>query len=224
MAQIVRYKKGKHSFEILTKPGSVRLFLTGKLGWDKVLSADAIFTNSKKGNIARNQDLITVFGTDDVNKCAETMVREGEAQVSVAERKEDIAVHRRQILEYLHKTYVDQAGLPHPMVRLETVLDEAKIKVDPAVSVYKQSEEVIKKMMGKLVFRRNATDYTITVPKQYTKDCREVIGKFCPTGRKEIREATSITWKVSITSTDFDRFIAEMNKITSGDFTAKTEN
>jgi rRNA metabolism SBDS family protein len=223
-SQTVRYKKGKHSFEILTKQGSVRQFLTGKLGWDKVLSADVIFTNSKKGDIAKKQDLITVFGTDDVNKCAEIMVRQGDAQVSASERKEDISVHRRQILEYLHKTYTDQAGLPHPLVRLETILEEAKIRIDPAVSVHKHCEDVIKRMIGKIVFKRNASDYTITVPKEHVKTCRDVVCKYCPVGRKEIREAGSTTWKVSITSSDFDNFLLEMNKITGGDFTVKSEN
>lgn len=217
--QYVRYKKEKHCFEIMTKPGSVRLFLAGKLGWDKVLSADIIFTNAKKGNIAREQELKEVFGTSDVNKCAEIMVREGQSQVSASERKEDIDNHRRAIIGYLHRSFTDQAGLMHPIVRLESVLDEAKIRVDPSVTVHKQAEEVIRKMQGKLVFKKGTTDYTITVPKQYAKKCSTIIYKYSPVMHKEQRTSDRFSWKVCFSVGEINQFIEEMNSITDGDYT-----
>lgn len=217
--QYVRYKKGKHSFEIMTKHGSVRLFLAGKLGWDKVLSADAIFTNAKKGNIARDQDLKEVFGTSDINKCAEVIVREGDAQISASERKEDIDTHRRSIIGYLHSSFTDQTGIAHPIARLESVLDEAKIRIDPSLSVHKQAEEVIKKMQGKLVFKKGTTDYTITVNKQHAKKCSTIVNKYSPAMHKEQRNTDGITWKVCLSLGDMTQFMNDMNKITEGDFT-----
>jgi ribosome maturation protein SDO1 len=217
--QVVKYKKGKNSFEIITKPGSVKLFLAGKLGWDKVLAADAIFTNYSKANLARNSDLKAVFGTDDINKCAEIMVREGDSQVSADERKQDIEACRRQILEYLHKSFVDQAGGIYPIPRLELILQEAKIRIDPTVSVHKQAEDVIKKMLGKAVFKKNSTDYTITVPKQYVKQCSTIVYRFSPSVHKEMRGTEGTSWKISLTIADFDLFTVEMNKITEGNYT-----
>jgi rRNA metabolism SBDS family protein len=217
--QLVRYKKGKHSFEIMTKPGSVRLFLSGKLGWDKVLSAEAIFTNAKKGNIAREQDLQEVFRTCDINKCAEIMVREGEAQVSASERKEDIDTHCRAIIAYLHRSFTDQTNTRYPISKLELVMEEAKIRVDPAISVHKQAEEVIKRMQGKMVFKKGTTDYTITVSKAYAKKCGVIICKYSPAMHKEQRNPDGITWKICLALGDMENFTNEMNKITEGDFT-----
>lgn len=216
--QLVRYKKGKHSFEIATKPGSVRLFLTGKLGWDKVLSAEAIFTNAKKGNVAREQDLKEVFGFSDINKCAEIIAREGDAQVSASERKEDIDNHFRAILGYLHRSYTDQTGNRYPISKLELIMEEAKIKVDPTVSVHKQAEEVIKKMQGKIVFKKGTSDYTITVSREYSKKCSAVVYKYSPSMHKEQRNSAGTTWKVCLSLAEIDNFTSEMNKITEGDF------
>ena len=47
MSQIVRYKKGRVVFEVVTKPGSVRKYRAGKLGWNNVLIADQVFSNFK---------------------------------------------------------------------------------------------------------------------------------------------------------------------------------
>jgi len=217
--QLVRYKKGKYSFEIITKKGSVQLFLEGKLGWDKVLAVDAIFTNSKKGDIARKSELISVFGSDDINKCAEFMVRQGNAQISASERKEDTQKHKRAVLSYLNKSYTDQAGLPHPVTRLEIALEESKTRIDPTVSVNKIAEEFIKKMMGKLVFKKGGEDYTLSVPKEYAKKCSAVVHRFSPSLHKEIRSETGTIWKICLNLPDFDSFVAEMNRFTTGNFT-----
>lgn len=48
MSQLVKYVSGKKRFEVLTKEGSVRKFREGKLGWNNVLMAEQIFTDSKK--------------------------------------------------------------------------------------------------------------------------------------------------------------------------------
>lgn len=216
--QLVKYKKGKISFEIVTKPGSVKLFLNNKLGWDKVLAADAIFTNYKKGNVAKMSDLKAAFGTDDVNKCAEIIVKEGDTQTSAKERKENIDDHHKKVVTYMHRSYVDQTGNSYPIARLELILAESKVQIDPNVNVHKIAEDIIRKMLGKAVFKRNSVDYTVSVDKKYYKDISSIIYKFSPTIHKENRGKENITWKVSILSSDMNMFTSEMNKITEGDY------
>jgi len=223
MTQIVKYKKGKLSFEILVKPDTVRPFLAGKLGLDNVLGAEVVFTNSKKGNLARNKDLVEAFGTDDVRKCAEIMIRNGTSQVSASERKEDTEKHKNQILEYLHKNFLDQNNLPHPLARLESFLKESKVRIDPSIHPCKQADEVIKKMTGKAVFRKATKTYILTVKKEVVKPCRDIVRRYCQ-GVKEIREPDSTTWRVEILSSEFDTFLADMNKVTEGDFQVKEES
>jgi rRNA metabolism SBDS family protein len=216
-SQTVKYKKGKMSFEILTKDGSVRKYVDGRLGWNNVLAADVIFTNSKKGNIAKSKDLISTFGTDDVDECAKRIIAEGDAQVSATERKEDMAAYTRKVLGYLHKTYIDQLGRPHPMIRLESVLVESKVRLDPSGNHEKQAEEIVKKMQGKLVFKKGTADYTLSMSHQYAKKCTGIVYKFS-LSFKESWDAEGCTWKISVSPGDFDRFVIELNKITSGDY------
>lgn len=216
--QLVRYRKDKFSFEIITKPGSVRLYRSNKLSWDKVLVAEAIFINSKKGTIAKDSDLVAVFGTSDVNKCAQIIVKEGDAQVSSAERKEDMEKHRKAVLGYIHSTYLDASNRPHPLSRLETLPEQAKVRLDPNIPVQKQADEIVKKMQGVLVFKKGTVEYTLSLGHAYAKKCTGVVYKYCA-NPKDSWDAVGCTWKLEIAPREFDSFLAELNKITQGDFT-----
>ena len=58
--QLVRFKSGKITFEILTKPGTCLKFRQGKLGFDSVMFADEVFKNFAKGERPTNEELVYV--------------------------------------------------------------------------------------------------------------------------------------------------------------------
>jgi len=217
MSQLVRYKKGKKVFEVLTKPGSVRKYRIGKLGWDNVLVSDQIFTNSKKANLAKGTDLIDVFGTNDTQSILQTIVKEGDLQISASERKEDAEEHRKKIIGYMHRTYVDAKGLPHPVTRLKEVLREAKVRLNPLGNHEKQAEEIIKKMQGKLVFKKSCVEYTIFLVHKYARKCQGIIYKYCKISR-ESWDRDGCLWLLTLSPGDFDSFMKDLNKITGGDY------
>lgn len=59
--QLVRFKRGKHSFEVMTNVGSAQKFRDGKLGLDNVLQADVVWTNQSKGERAKGSELKYIF-------------------------------------------------------------------------------------------------------------------------------------------------------------------
>jgi len=218
MVQLVRFSKGKKRFEVMTKDGSVRKFRNGKLGWGNVLVADQIFTDSKKGNVAKSKDLHEVFGTDDLQTCLRTIVTDGDLQISAEERKEDFAAHRRKVIAYIHKTYVDGGNLPHPISRLEAVIDEAKVRLDPRENPEKHGEDIVSKLRGTLVFKKNTVEYTIIVGHAYAKKAQGVVYKLADV-RKESWDAEGCTWILNVPNSQFDGFLSALNKLTQGDFT-----
>jgi ribosome maturation protein SDO1 len=201
----------------MTKDGSVRKYRAGKLGWNNVLVADQVFTDSRKGNVAKSNDLRKVFGTDDLNTCLQKIVQEGDLQVSAKERREDQQQHRRAVIGYMHRTYVDARNLPHPVSRLEGVIDEAKVRLDQRESVEKQADEIVKKLQGTLVFRKNTAEYTVVVKHEYAKKVQSTIYQFSDV-RKEDWSAQGCTWTLNVSPHDLDNLISALNKTTKGDF------
>jgi len=221
MSQLVKYISGKKRFEVLTKEGSVRKFREGKLGWNNVLFADQIFTDSKKGNVAKDKDLKNVFGTNDLTECLKKIVLEGELSVSAKERREDMKRHRQAVIGYLHRTYVDASNLPHPTTRLEAAVNESKVRLDPSEQVEKQAIDIVKDMSGKLVFRKNTVEYTVAVTHTYARKASSVIYQYCEVN-KEDWGANGCVWTFGIGAPEFDKFMAALNKITHGDYQLTT--
>jgi ribosome maturation protein SDO1 len=221
MPQLVKYTSGKKRFEVLTKDGSVKKFREGKLGWNNVLFADQVFTDSKKGNVAKDKDLKSVFGTSDLTECLIKIILEGELSVSAKERKEDMKRHKQAVIGHLHRTYVDAGNLPHPLTRLEAAVNDSKVRIDPGEQVEKQANDIVKAMSGKLVFRKNTVEYTVAVSHTYARKASSVIYQYCEVN-KENWEANGCVWTFGIGASEFDKFMAALNKITNGDYQLTT--
>lgn len=217
--QTVRFKKGKYNFEILTRNGAVKLFKENKLGWGKVLAVEAVFTNAKKGNLARASDLISVFGTDNIDKCAQQIINQGNAQISASQKREAVKKHQREIVAYLNKTYVNKNGLPYSSSQLELFLAEAKIKYTSSMKT--DAESLIKKLQGKLVFRKAVQDYTLFIGQEYARKCAKIVYKFS-SNFQEKWSREGCKWVLQLTLQECDDLTKHLTKITGGDYQLST--
>ncbi len=77
-AIVVRLKKGKGHFEVLTHHGAVEQWRAKKLGWDKVCVADAVFKDSKKGERCSDAELVEAFGSSDMATVCQLICEKGE--------------------------------------------------------------------------------------------------------------------------------------------------
>jgi ribosome maturation protein SDO1 len=102
---LVRLKKGKTTFEVLTNDGSVTKFRDKQLKslQDVLVSGDEIYTDLKKGAKASKEQLVGAFATDDVNVILEQIILKGEVQVSAGERKDKLDAKRVEVIAYIHK-------------------------------------------------------------------------------------------------------------------------
>jgi ribosome maturation protein Sdo1 len=219
MSQLVRYKDSKNTFEVVTNPGSVRKFREGAIQWEKVLLTDTVFSNYKKGNIAKTGDLKKVFGTIDLKTCLQAIVNKGHLEVSESERKEDVERQRKALLTYLNKNYTDAGGLPHPISRLESVLPETKVRIDSVSKIPKLAEEVVRKLIGELVFKRIAVEHVLRVNLKYSKETVTVLGKFSNIlTTKRDRDTDRVSYTISIAPLDVDPLLLSLNTVTGGDY------
>lgn len=95
--QLVRYKHGKNTFEVMTNVGSVQKYRDQKLGLDNVLQADVVWTNQSKGERAKGAELKESFNTEDIMECIRVILAKGEIQLTAAERREQTDQKRREI-------------------------------------------------------------------------------------------------------------------------------
>jgi len=225
--QLVRYQHGKTKFEVLTKPGSALKYRQGKLGWDKVLMAEAVFTNSSRGDVAGGKDLDEAFGTNDIDECCKIIVEKGELQLSAQERKDELESKKNEVIQFIFKNYMDpKTKLPHPPDRIENCMKDCHIKIDPKRDAKKQAEEAIKSMTGKLSFTKQvAMIARLFIKHSYLGQCNNII--------HAAGHVTDQDWKsrpdgcvfiLELSKAELDRLTDSLRKPTNGgDFDLKIE-
>eukprot|EP00126_Sphaerothecum_destruens_P005851 Sdes_comp19080_c0_seq1m9708 len=97
--QMVRYKTGKHHFEVLCNPGMVLKWRKQEADWNSVLFTDTIFKNYHKVEKANNEELKGAFGTEDIVTCLQQICSKGIVQETANERKEKVDKKRKEIGE-----------------------------------------------------------------------------------------------------------------------------
>eukprot|EP01090_Pellita_catalonica_P016191 TRINITY_DN4575_c0_g1_i1.p1 TRINITY_DN4575_c0_g1~~TRINITY_DN4575_c0_g1_i1.p1 ORF type:complete len:257 (-),score=51.65 TRINITY_DN4575_c0_g1_i1:1019-1789(-) len=219
--QVIRYRDGKNTFEVLTKTGLALKFREGNIGSvANVLYADEIFSNQSKGERANASDLERAFNSSDINTCAKIIIEKGDFHMSTSERKEKVEKKRAEMVNYIHKYYIDpRSKTPHPVARIEEALNKMKLNIDINESAERQvKEKVIKKLPEIIPISRTEMAGTLIVPHAAMGSATGIIHQYVSVD-KEDWTSTGCTMQISLVPGDYDKFMSEMQNVTKGDFT-----
>ncbi len=163
---IARYEKGKHKFEILVDPDKAFKYREGeKIPIDDVLVGDYIYKDARKGDRASPEEVKKVFGTTDIKKVADTILRKGELQLTTAQRRKLLEAKRRLIINYIARSAIDpRTKTPIPPQRIEKAMEEAKVAVDLYKSVEEQAAKIVKAIARHLPIKIARALITVRVP------------------------------------------------------------
>ncbi|MBI4139401.1 ribosome assembly factor SBDS [Candidatus Woesearchaeota archaeon] len=166
---IVRVKHGSEVFEIVVDPDLAYDFKDGKsVSIGEVLKFPKIFSDAKKGLAASESRLEIIFGTSDVSKVAEQIIRKGDIPVTSARLKLLQDQKRRRILDILHSNGVDpRTNAPHPLVRLESALVEARIRIDSNKSAEEQVQSVLKSLLPIIPIKFVTKELEVRIPSSF---------------------------------------------------------
>ncbi|MEM2262217.1 MAG: ribosome assembly factor SBDS, partial [Ignisphaera sp.] len=120
--------KGKR-FEILVDPEKAYRFREGEnLPLEEIVISDYIYKDVKKGLKASPNELVDTFGTDDMYKIANEIIKNGELQLTAEQRRELLEMKKKQIIYYISRSAVDpKTKTPIPPTRIEKAIDEVKV-------------------------------------------------------------------------------------------------
>lgn len=166
---VARYSAGGDRFEILVRPDPALDF---KLGRSKDLSralvSDDIYSDSGKGTKPPAERLLAAFRTDDPAAIAAIILRRGDLNLTTDQRRRMVEEKRRQVVEHIAKTYVDpRSHLPHPPLRIEQAMKDARVSVDPQRGADEQAKDVVERLRGVIPLKSETMDLEIVVPAQY---------------------------------------------------------
>jgi len=220
---IARYSYEGEKFEILVKPDPA---LDYKLGKKKDISAvlvsDDIYTDSGKGTKPTNEKLLKAFKTEDLTEIAQIILEKGDLNLTTDQRRKMIDEKRKRIVEYIAKTYVDpKSHLPHPPLRIEQAMKDARVSVDPQKSVDEQVKDIVENLRSIIALKSENLQLEIIVPAQYASQSYSVLKSVGTLKNEEWQNNGSLKAILEIPAAARPNVIDRLGAITKGSATVE---
>jgi ribosome maturation protein SDO1 len=164
-------------FELLVKPDPALEYKMGKRSdISGALVSDEIYSDANKGSRASSEKMMKHFKTTDSADVAKQILARGELNLTTDQRRKMVEEKKRQIVQFINRSFVDpKTHLPHPVVRIEAAMEEARVPIDPFKKVEDQAKTLVEALRKILPLRSETAKLTVTVPPQFAAQSYSVL-------------------------------------------------
>lgn len=215
---VVRYSFEGEKFEILVKPDPALEYKLGKRkDISSILVSDEIYTDSSKGTRASSEKLLKAFKTEDATAIAERIIQKGELNLTTDQRRKMTSEKRKQIVNYVAKTFVDpKSHLPHPPLRIEQAMEDSRVSIDPHKTVEEQINDVVEKLRSIIPLKSENLILEIIVPAQFAAQSYSVLKSTGTLKKEEWQSNGSLKAILEIPAAARPNVIDRLGSITKG--------
>ena len=174
---LARLKRAGKHFEIKVDLEDALKFKKGETDFLEV-EGDMIFTDSKKGERASNQDLDLAFETTDITEIAKKIVKNGEVQTTQDHRDAEQEKKFKQIVDFLATNGIDpKTGNPHTAERIKNALEQSHINIKN-IPVENQIKDILEKISAVIPIKLDTKKVKVTIPAIHTGKAYGVITQY----------------------------------------------
>lgn len=213
-----RMTKSGEKFEILVKPQPALDYKLGKtVPISQLLFIDEVYSDASKGTHASTEKLERSFGTTDLAKIAEEIMRHGELQLTTDQRRQLIEDKRKQIVAFINRNCIDpRTGTPHPPLRIEQAMSQVKVSIDPFRSAEEQAKTVIEELRSIIPLRMEQMRVAVKVFAEHAAKAYGSIKGFGSIAKEEWQADGSLVAIVEMPAGLYGPFIERLGKLTQG--------
>jgi len=218
---IARYEVGGRRFEILVNPSLALEFRErGKPSIKEVLVGEFIYKDARKGLKASPEEVKKTFGTDDILKVAEIIVRDGELQLTTEQRRKMLEMKRKLVVSFLSRNAIDpRTNTPIPPQRIESAMEEARVGIDLYKSAEEQAMAVVKALSRVLPIKLAKALIRVNVPPAYAGRVYQQARSLGELKRADWKSDGSLLLEIEIPAGMQSEVIDKINSITKGEAT-----
>ncbi|HEX2107460.1 MAG TPA: ribosome assembly factor SBDS [Nitrososphaera sp.] len=215
---VVRLILGGDRFELLVKPDPALEFKMGKRSdISGVLVSDEIYSDANKGSRASSEKLMKHFKTTDSVDIAKQILAKGELNLTTDQRRKMVEEKKRQIVQFINKSFVDpKTHLPHPIVRIETAMEEVRVAIDPFRRVEDQAKAIVDALRKILPLKSETVKLTVTVPPQFAGQSYSVLKSTGDLRSEEWLADGSLRAILEINASIRGQFLDRLGTVTKG--------
>jgi ribosome maturation protein SDO1 len=215
---VVKYSYEGEKFEILVKPDPALEYKLGKKkDISSVLVSDDIYTDSSKGTKPSTEKLLKAFKTEDTTEVAQIILQKGDLNLTTEQRRKMVDEKRRQLVEFISKTYVDpRTHLPHPPLRIEHAMKDAKISIEPQKNIDEQVKDIVERLRSIIPLKSENLSLEITIPAQFASQSYAVLKSVGSLQNEEWQNNGSLKAILEIPAAARPNVIDRLGSITKG--------
>jgi len=220
---VARISIKEKNFEIIVKPDLALSYREGKsISISEVLVADIVFSDAKKGLKVSEGDLQAAFGTTDIQKIADVILKRGVLQLTAEQRRKMVEEKRRQIITLISRQCVDpRTKLPHPPLRIQQALEQVHFSVDPFKAAEEQANEAIALLRSVLPISTEKVSVSVKIPSQYVGKAYGAVKSFGKIKREAWGSDGSWTAIVEMPAGLYGPFLEKLGDMTRGNIEAE---
>ncbi|MGC8567737.1 MAG: ribosome assembly factor SBDS [Candidatus Micrarchaeia archaeon] len=213
----VTYTHGKENFEILVNADLAYDYIKGKqIPPLTILEEESVFKSVKTGELQSSNNLKEAFGTTDLAKIVDIMLKKGHVPLTAEVRDKMLEDKKRQIIEIISKNSIDpKTNAPNPPLRIENAMKQAKVNIDVFKDANEQVEDIVKKINMIIPIKFATVSIETIVPPGMSNRC---YGIFKHYGMKSenVMPDGSLKVVVELPAGMRDEFIDKISSATQG--------
>ncbi len=145
---------------------------------DEVLQTQTVFTNVSKGQLAKKEDLVKCFGTEDHLKVCLEILTKGELQVSEKERAVALDSTFKDIATIIADKCVNpETKRPYPVGMIEKAMRQVHVSVKPNRTSKQQALDIIPQLKKVITIERAQMKLRVVTNKKNKSKLKELMGE-----------------------------------------------
>ena len=205
-------------FELLVKPDPALEYKMGKrFDISSVLVSDEIYSDANKGSRASSEKMMKRFRTTDSLEVAKQILARGELNLTTDQRRKMVEEKKRQIVQLINKSFVDpKTHLPHPIMRIEAAMEEARVQIDPFKRTEDQAKAIVDALRKILPLRSETVKLTVIVPPQFAAQSYKALKSTGDLKTEEWLADGSLKVMLEINASTRGQFLDRLATVTKG--------
>ena len=189
---------------------------------NEIMAYPVIYRDVRTTESVSESELQKFFGTRDIFKIAERILREGELQLTTEQRREMVEQKRNQIAAIIAKRGVNpQTNTPHPPQRILNVMQQSGANIDPFVDAELQVDKIVKEIKKLLPIKFQKVFLQLKFPPQFAGKIYSVLKSAGIVQKEQWLNDGSLQVELEILAGVQDEFFEKVSSSTHGNFESK---
>lgn len=193
-----------------------------KVDLNEILAYPAIYKDARKGDAASEQDLHKTFGTTDIIKIADRIIKEGEIQLTTEQKRRMIEQKKVQIANIISKKGINpQTNTPHPPQRIINAMEQVGVNIDPFIDAELQVDKVLKSIRAVLPIKFQKVLIQLKIPPQFSGNAFTILKNSGEVVKEEWLNDGSLLVNVEVMAGIQEELFQKLSSLTHGSFESK---